>query len=174
MLRLLSFLLFFSLMEAKSQTVPGNTGSKVKKEDAVTALRFHNKVRKDVGAPPLQWSVEAAAFAQAWAEKLAANGCKIQHRPYSGTWAQKYGENIYFFSGNATPLMASNAWYNEIKEFTYGKLERNSWAKSGHYTQMVWRTTTKVGIGIASCPSGASIIVANYDPAGNFMGDKPY
>jgi uncharacterized protein YkwD len=168
-------LFFFSSFEATSQSIPDSTGSKVKKAQAMEALKFHNKVRKDVGVPPLQWSAEAASFAQAWADQLASNGCKMQHRPYAGTWAQKFGENIYFSSRNAaTPLMASTAWYNEIKDFTYGKLEKNGWAKSGHYTQMVWRTTTKVGIGAASCPSGAVIIVANYDPAGNFMGEKPY
>src|SRR5687767_14668107 len=100
MFKLLSFLFFFSFVQAKSQTIPEKTGSKVKKEDAVEALKLHNKVRKDVGVVPLQWSAEAAAFAQAWADQLAASGCKLKHRPYSGTWAQKYGENIYYSSGN--------------------------------------------------------------------------
>ncbi len=31
-----------------------------------------------------------------------------------------------------------------------------------------------VGIAKAGCPSGATIIVANYSPLGNYMGQKPY
>ena len=62
----------------QAQKVPVNTGSKVAKEDAQTALDFHNKVRKDVGVPPLEWSPELAAFAQLWANKLADGGCELE------------------------------------------------------------------------------------------------
>jgi uncharacterized protein YkwD len=168
------FLLLVSLNGA-AQVIPENTGSKLKKEEALQALQFHNKARADVGVAPLKWSAKLASFAQLWADQLAATGCKLKHRPYSGEWAQKYGENIYYsMNKDATPVRASGAWYDEIKDFTYGKLEKNTWAKSGHYTQMIWRTTTTVGMGKANCPTGASIIVANYDPLGNYMGEKPY
>lgn len=159
----------------QAQKVPVNTGSKVAKEDAQTALDFHNKVRKDVGVPPLEWSPELAAFAQLWANKLADGGCKLEHRPSTGKWAQLYGENIYFGTASGvTSLDASKAWYGEIKDFRNEKLNVNNWLKVAHYTQMVWRTTTRVGIAKAKCPSGATIIVANYSPIGNYMGQKPY
>jgi pathogenesis-related protein 1 len=168
------FLLLWSLNGA-AQAIPDNTGSKINKEEALEALRFHNKVRADVGVKPLQWSAKLASFAQGWAEQIAATGCKMKHRPYSGEWAQKYGENIYYSSNkDARPLRASEAWYSEIKDFTDGKMDKNTLVKSGHYTQMIWRTTTTIGMGKAVCPTGASIIVANYDPLGNYMGQKPY
>lgn len=168
------FLLLWSLNTA-GQAIPENTGSKLNKEEALLALRFHNKARADVGVAPLKWSAKLASFAQLWAEHIASTGCKLKHRPYSGEWAQKYGENIYYaLNKDATAVRASEAWYNEIKEFTYGKLEKNTWAKSGHYTQMIWQTTTTMGMGKATCPGGAAIIVANYDPLGNYMGQKPY
>jgi pathogenesis-related protein 1 len=39
---------------------------------------------------------------------------------------------------------------------------------------MVWKETTHVGMGIAICKNGGMIIVANYNPAGNYIGEKPY
>src|SRR4051794_17439125 len=43
-------------------------------------LAAHNRVRAKLGLPPLEWSKEAAAVAQQWADQLAANG-KFEHRP---------------------------------------------------------------------------------------------
>lgn len=163
------------VIQANAQIVPVATGSKVTKEDGQRALDFHNKVRKDVGVPQLEWSTELSAFAQLWANKLATEGCKLAHRPSSGKWAQLYGENIFFgTAARLTTLDASKAWYGEIKDFTNRKLTLDNFVKVAHYTQMVWRTTTKLGIAKATCPSGATIIVANYSPMGNYMGQTPY
>lgn len=168
-------LLIFAAISVTAQTVPAVTGSGVAKDDAQSALDFHNKVRKDVGVPSLEWSTELAAFAQLWANKLAEGGCKLEHRPSSGRWAQLYGENIYFgTAAGITTLDASMAWYSEKKDFTNGRLTVGNWTKVAHYTQMVWRTTTKIGIAKATCPSKGTIIVANYSPIGNYMGQKPY
>src|SRR5688572_8847703 len=168
-------LVILFVMQSNAQIAPAATGSAVTKEDAQKALDFHNKVRKDVGVRGLEWSPEVAAFAQLWANKLAAEGCKLEHRPASGKWAQMYGENIYF--GTAKGLSAgdaSKAWYAEIKDYSGEKLMMKNFVKVAHYTQMVWRTTTKLGMGKSTCPSGATIIVANYSPLGNYMGQKPY
>ena len=163
------------VMQLNAQPVPATTGSAVIKEDAQKAVDFHNKVRKDVGVGALEWSSEVAAFAQLWANKLAAEGCKLEHRPANGKWAQLYGENIYFGTGKGlTTLDASKAWYSEIKDFNGEKLTPKNFVKVAHYTQMVWKTTNKIGIAKAGCPSGATIIVANYSPLGNYMGQKPY
>ena len=168
-------LVILFVMQSNAQLVPVATGSAVTKEDAQKALDFHNKVRKDVGVARLEWSTEVAAFAQLWANKLAAEGCKLEHRPASGKWSQLYGENIYFGTAKGiNTLDASKAWYSEIKDFTDGKLTVKNFTKVAHYTQMVWKTTSKIGIAKAGCPSGATIIVANYSPLGNYMGQRPY
>lgn len=170
----LVFILLISFA-THAQTVPATTGSKVSQQQGQIALDFHNKVRADVGSPALQWSEELAKFAQAWADNLAKNDCAFEHRPRSGEWTQKYGENIFWGSASSyTVLNASEGWYGEIKDYTYGPLEGTNWAKTGHYTQMVWKNTTHVGIGAATCASGAILIVANYNPPGNYMGQKPY
>lgn len=151
------------------------TNSNVTAAEASEALRFHNEARKEVDVPPLEWSQELAAYAQAWANHLAELDCEFKHRPYDGEWKQLYGENI--FAGSGTPyssLDASKSWYSEKKEYTFGPISDLNWAKTGHYTQMVWRNTQKLGMGTATCPNGTVIIVANYNPAGNVTGQKPY
>lgn len=169
------FISFFFLIGQLANAQTNVTGSLVSKQEADDALAFHNKVRKDVGAPPLQWSGKLAAFAQKWADHLAAEGNKIKHRPGTGEWAQQYGENIFWGQGEGfSPLEASKDWYSEIKDYTYTSLSDNNWFKTGHYTQMVWRNTTRVGIGMAKSKDGTIIIVANYDPRGNYLGEKPY
>jgi len=64
------------------------------------------------------------------------------------------------------------SWYNEIKDFDkswYGKEPpQSAFSKTGHFTQVVWKQSERVGVGVAT--SGSSFfVVANYDPAGNFM-----
>ncbi len=158
-----------------AQTVPAVTGSKIGTEDAQQVLDFHNKVRADVGAPALEWSGELAEYAQAWADHLAKEGCKFEHRPRSGTWTQKHGENIFWGSGKEySALHASESWYSEIKDYRYAPLTAQNSAKTGHYSQMVWKSTTHVGIGISRCKDGETLIVANYNPPGNWVGQKPY
>jgi pathogenesis-related protein 1 len=150
--------------------------SGISAEEAQQIVDYHNKVRAEVRVPPLEWSPELAAFAQEWANYLASKGCALQHRPRDGgKWAQKYGENIFWGMGKTyTVLDAGKAWYSEKKFWKGGKLNGTNWSKAGHYTQMVWSKSTKVGLGRAVCKNGATIIVGNYDPAGNMIGESPY
>ena len=172
------FLLITLLVAAKisgAQSIE-TTGSNLSPQEAMAALEHHNKVRNDVRVNPLIWSPELAAYAQAWADELARTGCKMRHRPDSGPWKQKHGENIFMGSPSSyySPLNASESWYSEIKVYKHQPLNDRNWYAAGHYTQMVWNTTTAVGMGKAVCPKDAIIIVANYDPPGNVIGEKAY
>ncbi|MDP2387371.1 MAG: CAP family protein [Bacteroidota bacterium] len=151
------------------------TGSKVSVKEAQEALDFHNKARQELGIEPLQWSHELSKYAQEWADHLANSNCDFDHRPDSGKWAQLYGENIYWGKGGIyTALDASKSWFKEKKSFKNVPLSSSNWSKAGHYSQMIWRKTKHVGMGVAKCKDGSYIIVANYDPAGNMMGEKAY
>jgi pathogenesis-related protein 1 len=157
------------------QKVPKKTGSKASQEEAQAALDFHNKVRREVGTPPLEWSAKVAAYAQAWANNLAKSGCKMEHRPNDGKWKRIYGENLFLGSGQEYTLTsASESWYSEIKDYKGEKLNNSNFHAVGHYTQMVWRNTKSVGMARAECPNGEIIIVASYDPTGNYLGEKAY
>lgn len=168
-----AFVIVVSIVTA--QESPANPNS-ISPAEAQQIVEYHNKVRSEVGAPPLEWSPELAAFAQEWANYLVSKGCALQHRPRDGgKWAQKYGENVFWGMGKTyTVLDAGKAWYSEKKFWKGGKLNGKNWSKSGHYTQMVWAKSTKVGLGRAVCKNGATIIVGNYDPVGNMMGESPY
>ncbi len=127
-------------------------------------LQVHNAARSEVGVAPLRWSAEVAAYAQQWANQLAATGA-FQHRPPP----RIHGENIYAAQGaNLTPADAARSWLSERPAFLRGQ------GGAGHYTQMVWRQTTEVGYGIAKGADGTVYIVANYSPPGNMMGQSPY
>lgn len=146
------------------------TGSNVSAEDARIIVEHHNMARKEVGVQPLAWSDTLAEYAQEWADSLAKD-CSFRHRQHG-----EYGENIYSASSSASfqPLKASQAWYAEKQRFTYAKIGEPGTARAMHYTQMIWKNTTEVGVGMAVCANGAVIVVANYNPPGNYTGEPPY
>jgi pathogenesis-related protein 1 len=65
------------------------------------------------------------------------------------------------------------AWESEKKYYSGGALNFSNWHDSGHYTQVVWKDTKEVGCAKAEC-KGIIIVVCNYDPPGNVLGEKPY
>jgi pathogenesis-related protein 1 len=144
-------------------------GSKMPANDAQAILAHHNKVRSEVGVGPLKWSPSLAAYAQQWADHLAATTCRMRHRRDG-----KYGENLYQgTAGFYTAVDAARAWEREKKDYRGGPVTRSNTAKVGHYTQMVWRETASVGCGQAVCRK-LLIVSCNYDPPGNYIGRNPY
>lgn len=59
-------------------------------------------------------------------------------------------------------------WYSENVNHSYGK--EPSTLKTGHFTQVVWRDSRELGVGMAKNRTGQIFVVANYDPPGNFIG----
>jgi pathogenesis-related protein 1 len=149
-------------------------------------LDTHNQVRAAVGVMPLTWSSQMSSYAQEWANYLANNnGCKMQHRSAAGTNTLGVGENLYWASpvtwtdGRTevqaiTPTQVANDWASEKPDYDYASNTCASGKICGHYTQMVWRTTTEVGCGMTICPDKGQIWVCNYNPPGNWVGQKPY
>ena len=152
------------------QALPSDTGSAVSPTQAQATLDFHNSKRHDAGSPPLQWSSQLAGVAQIWANQLAAQGCVLKHSN-----DPRYGENLFSGSGNGyTALDATQHWYSEIKQYQYAPLSLTNFQAVGHYTQMVWSSSTSVGIGQSRCSDGTIVIVAEYSPRGNILGERPY
>jgi pathogenesis-related protein 1 len=145
--------------------------------DARKFVDAHNAVRAAVQRPanypgpwsplpPVAWSDEIATSAQAWAEHLRdTRKCGLLH---SDT---RDGENLA--AGKAMdPERAVRMWAGEIDKFTYSPRYEFE-ARSGHYSQIVWRTTTSIGCGRATCGRDA-VVVCRYSPAGNRIGKAPY
>ena len=60
------------------------------------------------------------------------------------------------------------SWYEENQGYDYGI--EPTYLGYGHFTQMVWRGTRRIGLGRAQSADGKrTIIVANYDPPGNYV-----
>ncbi|CAF3533082.1 unnamed protein product [Rotaria socialis] len=116
---------------------------------------------------PLQLDNNLNTIAQNYADYLAARNI-FQHSNNG------YGENLYMTSSSA-PIQslsgtgATQAWYDEIDYYNFNSPGFSS--STGHFTQVVWKTSTKLGVGIAFSLDGRrAYVVANYDPPGNYMG----
>lgn len=168
-------------------TDPGNAGPDAGAPPPPTAeaqawLDAQNLVRKNAQPPPpaplpeLTWSDDAARVAQAWAD-----GCVYQHNQNRGF----RGENI---AANAPPSSwklqdVVGAWAGEAGFYDHAGNTCASGKECGHYTQLVWRDTARVGCAHRTCaansPFGArfpswELWVCDYEPPGNWVGQKPY
>ncbi|HEV8413860.1 MAG TPA: CAP domain-containing protein [Bryobacteraceae bacterium] len=129
-------------------------------------LASHNAVRARVGVAPLTWSDRLTARAQDWADTLLARR-KFDHRPNS-----HYGENLFEIAGaSASPAQVVEAWAAESRNYDYKSTHCRG--VCGHYTQIVWGGTKEVGCAVAR-GGGLEIWVCNYDPPGNWAGQRPY
>ena len=134
----------------------------------------HNDVRCHVSTspdiPPLSWSNTLASAAQQWANQMASENCANPRHSGNG-----YGENIAWGTGSYTPAFIVGLWVNnEVPCFTYGTFPGCCSCTCGHYTQVVWRSTTDVGCAMVDCPGGGEFWICNYSPPGNYMGQYPY
>jgi pathogenesis-related protein 1 len=129
-------------------------------------LAAHNDVRARVDVPPLRWSDRLAARAQDWASHLLREG-QFYHRPHP-----VFGENLFEITGGrVSPAEVVGDWAGEARDYSYrGNTCRGM---CGHYTQLVWSNTREVGCAVASEP-GREVWVCNYDPPGNWIGERPY
>ncbi len=68
-------------------------------------------------------------------------------------------------------------WAGEQSDFVNGAMlaisRANDWHRVGHYSQIVWRGTTRVGCSLASNSSDA-YLVCRYAPAGNVTGQRAF
>ena len=123
----------------------------------------HNRVREEHCAPPLVWSVEVARRAQRWADALAASGCSFEHSH------GPYGENLALGTAGVDddPEKIVDLWY---RGFTTYDFARGGFSlRTGHFTQLVWTGSRRLGCGTSTC-QGKRIWVCNYDPPGNYRG----
>lgn len=152
--------------------------------DTAAFVKVHNKWRAEVGVTEkLSYSTELEVSAQAWADNLKkTNRCKMRHSKGEGN----YGENIYWASALAwsdgrkelqhvTPKQVVDGWGSEKADYDYTNNSCTPGKMCGHYTQMVWRATTSVGCAVAVCEdTQQQVWVCQYQPAGNWVGNKPY
>lgn len=59
----------------------------------------------------------------------------------------KYGENLLLHYRDVTGEEVVKAWYEEIDQYNFRAAKFN-W-NSGHFTQVVWKNSKELGVGIA-------------------------
>jgi hypothetical protein len=134
-------------------------------------LAAHNAVRAAAGVSPLQWDDKLGIEAARYATMLA-----IARRLFHSDAAKRpnTGENLWMGTRGAFSLESMvSGWTSERKLFVPGRFpsvsRSGSWHDVGHYTQMIWPTTQKVGCALASTQDN-DVLVCRYFPAGNVMG----
>ena len=136
-------------------------------DDGPAILTAHNRFRAQHCAPALTWSNELAAEAQGWADQLAGAGCAFDHNPKT-----PHGENLSYFRppGALSQEDIAEQWYREVERYDF----RNPGfsMEAGHFTQVVWVGTKRMGCGSVRC-GGGELWVCNYDPPGNMMNAFP-
>ena len=152
----------------------GSLSSHLTPQEVRQLLTIHNHARARVGVAPLVWSDILATYAQEWADHLASTSRRMEHRPHSGTWKQEHGENLFMgTAGYYGAADAAAAWERERSAYDGRTIDGSSLYAFGHYTQLVWRNTKRIGCAKVEC-AGNVIIICNYDPPGNVLGQTPY
>jgi pathogenesis-related protein 1 len=161
--------------------LPGTASADLAQGQKDQMLAQHNQYRTEVRTPALRWDNTVAASAQAYANQLLPT---IQTRGLVHDPNTPYGENLYSAgrSGQGAtapdPLGALASWYGEKAQYDANPQPVSNPIQSwGHYSQMVWPTTQRLGCGAASAFQNNrwdTVVVCRYDPRGNIVGQKPY
>ncbi|XP_062058437.1 GLIPR1-like protein 1 [Lepus europaeus] len=146
-------------------------------------VKTHNEWRGKVSPPAADmkfmiWEEGLAKIAKGWADT-----CQFKHNtclqlPFDCSEDYEFiGENIWLGLFKIfSPRDAIVAWYNETEHYDYDTLACSY--VCGHYTQVVWASSYKVGCAIKTCPNlgeaSTSIFICNYEPAGNYPNMPPY
>lgn len=129
-------------------------------------LSATNKLRAKHGSPPMKWSPEAASKAQEWAAHLAKSGT-LQHGNHKGM-----GQNLAYKMGQELSAGEfANMWYEEISDYDFNRPGFRS--STGHFTQMVWKSSTEMGAAIVT-QGNRAYVVANYIPPGNITNEGQF
>ena len=139
-------------------------------ESRIVAL--HNRERAAVGAPLLIWDARLAAAAAIYAPQLARLG-RLAHSDPAARPGQ--GENLWMGTAGAYSLEEMiGSWIDERRLFRPGIFPDVStsghWSDVGHYTQMIWRSTARLGCALHRA-GGQDYLVCRYAPPGNVVGE---
>ena len=136
-------------------------------------IALHNQVRWAAGVRPMQWDRGLAAAAEAYAARLASTG-RWGHSPASQRPGQ--GENLWMGTHGAFSVdQMLTSWASERRMFRSGAFPQvsrtGSWDDVGHYTQMIWPGSVRVGCAMRTSGS-YDYLVCRYSPGGNVIGSR--
>ncbi|XP_027248472.1 GLIPR1-like protein 1 [Cricetulus griseus] len=145
-------------------------------------VNSHNEIRSNINPSAanmnaLNWDKDLAKLAKSWSKQ-----CQFLHNPCIG---KKYaciedydfiGENLYLTGIRTTLKRAISSWYNENEHYNFENMTCSKIC--GHYTQLVWDSTYKVGCAVTPCSKvgaviSAALFICNYAPGGTLI-RRPY
>lgn len=127
---------------------------------------LHNQIRQTLQKSPLQRSIEL--------EKKATDELKILcQKPYSYHVTDEYGNNQYRSVKYPTSQEIVNFWLREQRYYQGKPVTELGLMQYGHFTQMIWGTTTHIGCALDTTKGGLYIFLCLYSPKGNKIGQKP-
>ena len=158
------------ILAALTPCLLGSLGPRTNFNERILAAQ--NQERSALSVPPLQWDDELARGAAEWADHLSRTS-RFEHSP-DPEGVEPLGENIWGGTPDYYPPESMVAlWIAEKKHYQSGVFPSNS--RTGkvedvsHYTQLIWRRTTRVGCAISD--SGREeVLVCRYSSAGNVVG----
>lgn len=143
--------------------------------EAQKILDKHNCARRRYGLTPLVWDWQLAAHAQEHADR-----CIWNHASLIGLGVPGEGENLSLAMGRPVGV---DGWLAE--EPFYDCVNANCRPPTadkmcGHWTQILWHNTGRVGCGRKRCASlqsapgflNSDILVCRYTPPGNYVGQR--
>lgn len=164
----LFFLGFYQIVQAQQSGVLVDS-----KDDINVILDAHNAYRNVHGAPALVWSKSLAKDAASWGKE-----CRWEHDGSN----KSQGENLYASFGYPEDTLYQNAatsWYDEVALYDFENPQNSKFKDVGHFTQMVWKSSTRLGCARVSCADGQNgpfssngawlYVVCRYSPPGNMM-----
>ena len=158
-----------------TETATGPVGTTNPSALPSVMLREHNAARTQVGVGPLALDSALERDALAYAQEMARTG-NFAHS--SGDSRPGQGENLWVGTSGAYGFEEMiGYWVDEKRYYRHGTFpdvsSTGKWSDVGHYTQIVWRDTTRVGCAIAT-GRGRDWLVCRYAPQGNIVGRKAY
>ena len=168
--------LFLNLfLSFKSGKIDTNTLNQV-------LLAKHNEYRRKHGVPDLSLDNELIKLAQDYSAVLAYDGDIYYISPSGNKNKNKenVGENIFtctsilktqcYNEGSTKPV---DDWYNEINNYNFN--DPGFTLDTAHFTQLIWKSTTRLGCGASVRTDGVTYkVVCNYYPAGNIVDANKY
>jgi len=169
----------------------------VSERERLQILETHNRYRARIargeetrGSPGPQpsgsniremvWDTELARVAQAHADQ-----CVFSHDCADCRRVDRFGvgQNLYVYKQSIRRAetdweRAVQDWYEEVTLFNNSKVEPFVFGSDiGHYSQLVWADTDKVGCGATSYREGkwfSTLYTCNYGPNGNYVRGQMY
>ncbi|KAM4709805.1 uncharacterized protein O3C94_023654 [Discoglossus pictus] len=147
------------------------------KEEKNRIVEKHNFYRSQVDFASdmikLTWDTTLEELAKSYSKK-----CIWEHNKERGF----RGENLFVMTGPTFDAeLGLEDWHREVEDYDFTYNNCTEGKMCGHYTQMVWASTERVGCGYHLCETmegyeetNVHFLVCNYEPPGNFQGRQPY